>query len=116
MLSALNRAGEKETMKVDVVLPVLNEEKVLESSVRKLCAFLDTQPAYDWRVTIADNGSTDRTLEIAQRLSNELPAVEVYHIAEAGRGRALTHTWLHSDADILSYMDIDLSTDLGAFP
>ncbi len=103
-------------MKVDVVLPVLNEEKMLEASVRTLCAFLDRQPAHGWRVTIADNGSTDRTLEIAQRLSTELPAVGVYHVAEAGRGRALSHTWLNSDADVLAYMDIDLSTDLGALP
>lgn len=103
-------------MKVDIVLPVLNEEKVLEASVRKTCAFVDGQPGYNWRVTIADNGSTDRTLEIANRLSNELSPVGVYHVAEAGRGRALTHTWLHSDADILAYMDIDLSTDLNALP
>src|SRR5262249_21352489 len=78
--------------------------------------FLDGQPGYEWQVTVADNGSTDRTLDIANRLSSELPPVGVYHVSEAGRGRALSHTWLNSDADILAYLDIDLSTDLGAFP
>src|SRR3982751_5747250 len=89
---------------VEVVLPVLNEAKVLERSVRALHAFL------------ADNGSTDATFDIGTRLSKELSSLECRHIPEAGRGRALSLAWLASDADVLAYMDIDLSTDLGAFP
>jgi len=101
---------------VDVVLPVLNDAHVLERSVRALHGFLaDTMP-HDWRITIADNGSTDRTFDIARRLSEELQEVNVQHVPEAGRGRALTRAWLQSDADVLAYMDIDLSTDLEAFP
>jgi glycosyltransferase involved in cell wall biosynthesis len=102
--------------RVDVVLPVYNEEHVLERSVRTLHMFLTDDLAHEWRILIADNGSRDRTQEIAQRLAGELEGVEVLHIPEPGRGRALTKAWLSSDADVLSYMDIDLSTDLGAFP
>jgi glycosyltransferase involved in cell wall biosynthesis len=102
--------------KVDVVLPVYNEELVLERSVRTLHLFLTDNLAHEWRILIADNGSKDRTQEIAKRLADELEGVEMMHIPEAGRGRALTRAWLSSDADVLSYMDIDLSTDLGAFP
>jgi glycosyltransferase involved in cell wall biosynthesis len=101
---------------LEVVLPVLNEEKVLESSVRSLHAYLSTNLHHDWQITVADNGSTDRTLEIGRRLSTELPGVGVFHVPEAGRGRALTHAWLHSEADVLAYMDIDLSTDLASLP
>lgn len=101
---------------VEVVLPVLNEEKVLERSVRALHAFLDDNLAHDWRIVIADNGSTDATFDVGTRLSHELSNLECRHIPEAGRGRALSLAWLASDADVLSYMDIDLSTDLGAFP
>ena len=101
---------------VDVVLPVLNEARVLERSVRALHAFLTDNLAHEWRITVADNGSTDRTFEIATRLATELPNVVAHHIPEAGRGRALTRGWLDSDADVLAYMDIDLSTDLEAFP
>jgi glycosyltransferase involved in cell wall biosynthesis len=102
--------------RVDVVLPVYNEEHVLERSVRTLHLFLTDNLPHEWRILIADNGSKDRTQEIARRLASELEGVEMMHIPEAGRGRALTKAWLSSDADVLSYMDIDLSTDLGAFP
>jgi glycosyltransferase involved in cell wall biosynthesis len=100
---------------VEVVLPVLNEERVLASSVRTLHAFLKDQLAHDWHITIADNGSTDGTLAIARDLE-ALPNVSVLHIRQAGRGRALSQAWLASEADVLAYMDIDLSTDLAAFP
>ncbi|MPZ48529.1 MAG: glycosyltransferase [Dehalococcoidia bacterium] len=101
---------------VDVVLPVFNEEQVLERSVRTLHLFLTDNLHHDWRIVIADNGSRDRTPEIARSLSTELEEVEAWHIPEAGRGRALTRAWLDSNADVLAYMDIDLSTDLEAFP
>jgi glycosyltransferase involved in cell wall biosynthesis len=102
--------------RVDVVLPVYNEEHVLERSVRTLHMFLTDNLPHDWRIVIADNGSRDGTQEVAQRLAAELEGVGVLHIPEPGRGRALTRAWLASDADVLTYMDIDLSTDLGAFP
>jgi glycosyltransferase involved in cell wall biosynthesis len=101
---------------VDVVLPVLNEERVLERSVRALHGFLSDNLAHEWRIVIADNGSTDQTLAIGQRLEAELAGVSTTHVAEAGRGRALTRAWLQSNADVLAYMDVDLSTDLEAFP
>ena len=102
--------------RIDVVLPVYNEERVLERSLRALHAFLTDNLRHDWCIVVADNGSRDQTLEIARRLERKLPNVQARHIAEPGRGRALTRAWLESDADIVSYMDIDLSTDLEALP
>lgn len=101
---------------IDVTLPVYNEAHVLERSVRALHVFLTDNLAHEWRILIADNGSTDGTLEVARRLERELQDVAVMRIPEAGRGRALTRAWLASKADVLAYMDIDLSTDLEAFP
>jgi glycosyltransferase involved in cell wall biosynthesis len=101
---------------IDVVIPVLNEEHVLERSVRALHAFLTDHMAHSWCIVVADNGSRDRTFEIAKRLETELGSVKADHIPEAGRGRALTRAWLDSSADVVSYMDVDLSTDLSAFP
>jgi len=101
---------------VDVTLPVFNEAHVLERSVRALHAFLTDHLAHEWRILIADNGSTDGTFDIAKRLEAGLDNVAVMRIPEAGRGRALTRAWLASKADVLAYMDIDLSTDLDAFP
>jgi glycosyltransferase involved in cell wall biosynthesis len=101
---------------VDVVIPVLNEEAVLERSVRALHAFLSDNLFHTWRIVVADNGSRDHTFEIARRLESDLTSVKADHIPEAGRGRALTRAWLDSTADVVSYMDVDLSTDLEAFP
>jgi len=69
-----------------------------------------------WTIVIADNGSIDRTLAVAQDLAAKYPDVTYTHLPEKGRGRALRKAWLESTADIVSYMDVDLSTDLRAFP
>ncbi|WP_159810287.1 bifunctional glycosyltransferase family 2/GtrA family protein [Cellulomonas citrea] len=98
---------------LDLVVPVYNEERGLERTVRTTRAFLDSFP-YRTRLTIADNASTDATLSIARRLADELPDVQVLHLDAKGRGRALHTAWLGSDAAVLAYMDVDMSTDLSA--
>jgi glycosyltransferase involved in cell wall biosynthesis len=100
---------------VDVVIPVYNEEDDLERSIHTLRAFLHERCPYRWRIVIADNASVDSTLEIANRLSAEFPQVSYLHLDQKGRGRALRRAWLESDADVVSYMDVDLSTNLEAF-
>ena len=103
--------------RVDVVIPVLNEERALPVCVDTLLQFLGDSSPYPFRIVIADNGSTDRTPEIAELLSQEhWPRVAWSRLEIRGRGRALRKAWLESDADILTYMDVDLSTDLAAFP
>jgi len=99
---------------LDVVVPVYNEEKDLAASIGRLRAFLDTQVPYSAVITIADNASTDRTWAIATDLADRLPGVRAVHLDLKGRGRALRQVWATSDADILAYMDVDLSTDLAA--
>jgi len=99
---------------LDLVIPVYDEEAGLERAVRAARTFLDTQFPYPARLTIADNASTDATLPIARRLADELDGVRVVHLDAKGRGRALHTAWLGSDAAVLAYMDVDLSTDLGA--
>jgi len=101
---------------VDIVLPVYNEEKVLSQSVETLRQFLSGGFPYKWRLVIADNASTDSTLGVAKELSACYPDVTYIHLDEKGRGRALKKAWLESTADIVSYMDIDLSTNLRHFP
>ena len=102
---------------LDVVLPVLNEEKALPATVGTLCDFLSRcLSEYDWRVVIADNGSTDDTQAIGTQLADELPRVGYTRLEERGRGIALRTAWLASTADIVAYMDVDLSTDLSHLP
>jgi putative flippase GtrA len=99
---------------LDVVVPVHDEERDLEPCLRRLHAHLSEQLPYPFRITVAENASTDATLEVANRVAAELPGIEVLAMAEAGRGRALRTAWLGSDAPVLVYMDVDLSTDLAA--
>lgn len=106
----------EEKATVDVVIPVYNEERVLEESISTLVAFLHARCPYRWRIVIADNASTDRTLEVARRLSERIPEAEFIHLDEKGRGRALRRAWMESGADVVSYMDVDLSTNVEAFP
>jgi putative flippase GtrA len=98
---------------LDVVIPVHNEEAQLADSVRIVVEHLDTLP-WSWQVTIADNASTDGTAVIAHRLARDVPGVHVLHLTEKGRGRALQQAWGRSAAEVLVYMDVDLSTDLRA--
>ena len=99
---------------LDVVVPVHNEEAGLEPSVRRLHDHLTCSFPYSFRITVAENASTDRTVEAGRRLAAELPGVEMRVLPDPGRGRALRATWLTSDAAVLAYMDVDLSTDLAA--
>ena len=99
---------------LDVVIPVYNEQAALAGSVRRLHRYLrDTFP-YPVRITIADNASVDDTPRIAAELADELDDVRVVRLEQKGRGRALHQVWSQSDAMVLAYMDVDLSTDLAA--
>jgi len=102
------------TATVEIVIPVYNEEADLEASVRRLHTYLEERFPLSWSITIADNASTDRTWGIACRLAQELGGVQAVHLDRKGRGRALRTTWLASRATVVAYMDVDLSTDLGA--
>ena len=99
---------------VEIVVPVRNEERDLALSVRRLVAYLRESFPFRAQITIADNGSTDATWVIADRLARELPEVRAVHMELPGRGRALRAIWSQSEAEVLAYMDVDLSTDLNA--
>jgi putative flippase GtrA len=99
---------------LDVVIPVYNEQAALADSVRRLHSHLREQFPFPARITIADNASVDATLRVAEELAAELSDVRVVRLEEKGRGRALHAAWSTSDAPVLAYMDVDLSTDLAA--
>ena len=99
---------------IDIVIPVYNEERDLGPSVRRLHDYLGSDFPFPAVITIADNASRDGTMAVAQSLANELTRVRVVHLDKKGRGRALRAAWLQSDAPVVAYMDVDLSTDLKA--
>src|SRR3954467_9914266 len=97
---------------IDIVIPVHNEEAVLESTIRRLHRFLSAELPFTWRIIVADNASVDDTPQIARRMARELRGVKVLRLDEKGRGRALRAAWSQSSAKVVCYMDVDLSTDL----
>jgi glycosyltransferase involved in cell wall biosynthesis len=99
---------------VDVVIPVYNEQLVLRQSIERLHAFLLDSFPFSWRITIVDNASTDRTWSQACELAARLDHVEALHLDRKGRGLALRTAWSNSDATVVAYMDVDLSTGLDA--
>ena len=102
---------------IEIVIPVLNEEKALPVCIGKLLQFCERyMRSYDWEITIADNGSTDDTYSVACALSKKYSKIHVFRLTEKGRGRALKSAWMKSQADVVAYMDVDLSTDLAHLP
>lgn len=99
---------------LDVTLPVYNEEARLEHSLRQLHGHLTDSFPHSFRITVADNASTDNTLRIAERLARELPELTVVRFQQRGRGNALRHVWQSSPSPVLAYMEANLSTDLSA--
>lgn len=104
-----------QTLTIDIVLPVLNEAHIIEASISKLHKYLTDNLPYRWQIIIADNGSSDGTDQIAQQLTKRWSRVRLVRLNERGRGLALKTVWQKSKADILAYMDIDLSTNLDSF-
>lgn len=101
---------------VDLVIPVYNEAKVLARSLRQLAAAMADCRDFRWQIVVVNNGSTDDTRAVGQRLAEQLPYVSLLHLDAKGRGRALRKAWSETRAELSVYMDVDLSTDLAAVP
>lgn len=99
---------------VDIAIPVLNEERAIDNSLRTLSSYLSSWSPYDWCITVVDNGSKDQTWSIAQAFADSSPCTRLIRLDRPGRGGALKAAWSTSTADVVAYMDVDLSTGLEA--
>lgn len=103
--------------KVEITVPVYNEEVELEKNIAILASYCKKNLAeYQWHITIADNASTDNTPVIGATIAKKIPQVSLYRLEQKGRGRAVKRVWSNADADYFVYMDLDLSTDLHHLP
>ncbi len=101
---------------VEIVIPVLNEEEVLEDNIVRLHVFLAKNCPIPWQITIFSNGSTDGTVAIGTQLSRRFSRVNFKHIPEKGKAKTYKLAWPSSRASIVGFMDADLSTELDAIP
>lgn len=97
-----------------IVLPVYNEELILEANVLKLLSFCDARLNDKFKIIISENGSTDKTKEIGEWLAESCEKIEYLSTQKRGKGEAVIQAWQNFKSDIYVYMDADLSTDLGA--
>lgn len=102
----------------EITIPVLNEEDGLVRDVSTLYDFcIRTLPdTKQWAIVIADNGSTDRTGEIAESLASQTENISYFRLDRRGVGLALRTSWRNSQTEIIGSMDLDLSTDLKHLP
>ena len=102
----------KNKKKVDIVLPVYNEEKILEKNIKILYDYLSKDGQFTWNIIIADNFSTDKTSDIGRSLALQNSNIKYKRFSVKGRGYALRSVFLESISDIICYMDLDLAVDL----
>lgn len=102
-------------LKYDIIFPVLNEETRLPNGIEKIIDFLKSIEMENFSITIADNGSVDRTKTVADALAAKNPKIKSISVGKKGLGLALKTAWNQSDADVVGYMDVDLATDLTHF-
>lgn len=104
-------------MRVDICVPIYNEEKILAQSAEQIIRYCENFLQYcDWRVVLIINGTTDNSNAIAQQLHDSNERLTYVDYKAGGRGRALHRYWSESDAELFAYMDSDLAVSLEALP
>lgn len=104
-------------LRVEITIPVYNEEDELEQNIKRIVRFCQKNlSSYSWHITIADNASTDNTPVIGSILVKNYHKVSFFRLEQKGRGSAVKQTWSKADANLYFYMDLDLSTDLVHLP
>jgi glycosyltransferase involved in cell wall biosynthesis len=93
--------------KISIVIPVHDEEAVLEASITSICQQLEQKPGLNWEILIVENGSRDQTLALAEKLSNEHARIQVLALADANYGAALQRGLLEVNGDLIVNFDVD---------
>ncbi len=91
-----------------IILPAHNEEKRLPAALDKLGAFL-RQQSYTAEVVVVENGSSDRTLEVAQSYQEQMPQLRVIHETGRGKGLAVRRGMLEAKGEYRIFCDVDFS-------
>lgn len=99
-----------------LVIPIYNEEKIIENTVRETIKYLNENTKYSYILVVADNASTDSSPEIVKNLQKEIPFLEYVRLPKKGRGLALHTVWKDFNAEVVAYMDADLSSPLTSLP
>lgn len=96
---------------ISIVLPCYNEEAILETNLKTIISYLnDKSDKYKWEIILVNDGSTDRTKEIAERFEKEFDLIRViHHPTNLNLGNALQTGFCNSKGEIIVVLDVDLS-------
>jgi glycosyltransferase involved in cell wall biosynthesis len=104
-------------MSLTLILPAWNEERRLPPFLSSVATFLKTHPALVDEVIVVDDGSTDRTAEVAKSFGAELPGLRVIsHERNLGKGAAVRTGILEARSDNVVFMDADGATPVEELP
>src|SRR6202012_928197 len=106
------REGVRRTAAGEIASPVFNQGRGLPGWGGPLDPYLPAHSPVAWRIPTANTASTDATAEVADALAGRYPEVGVLNLVGKGRGLALREAWGRSSAEVVAYMDVDLSTGL----
>lgn len=93
--------------KISIIIPVHNEEKVIEKNINQIIIQLRKCQDLNWELLIIENGSNDSTAKLAEKLSNKYEKIKYYSLIEKGYGKALKYGFQMAEGDILINFDID---------
>jgi dolichyl-phosphate beta-glucosyltransferase len=96
---------------LSLIFPAYNEEQRLPETLKQVFDFTDKQP-YSVEVIVVENGSTDKTFQIAQEFSVNHPNLQVLQNAYRGKGRAIRQGILAAHGEYRFMCDVDLSMPL----
>lgn len=100
---------------LSIVFPAYNEEQRLPETLKTALVFIGSLP-YASEIVIVENGSSDRTLQIARAFAAENPNVTVLHNEVAGKGRAVQRGMLAARGQYRFICDVDLSMPIDEIP
>ena len=93
---------------LSIIIPAHNEETRLPGALGQVYAFLEKQP-YTAEVLVVENGSHDRTLQVARGLIQSFPGIRLLHEDQPGKGRAVRRGMLEASGEYRFFADADFS-------
>lgn len=110
-LPGLREIWRADKASVSVVVPAYNEAVMLKKNLDRLYAYMETlDEQYEWEIVVVNDGSTDRTGELAEEFARTHRNFQVLHHNTNQRlGRALCSAFAHCEGDYVVTMDVDLS-------
>jgi dolichyl-phosphate beta-glucosyltransferase len=97
---------------LSIIIPAYNEEKRLPSTLEQVFHFLGKQ-SFRSDVIVVENGSTDKTFDIAQKFADQHENLRVIHNEERGKGGAVQRGVLEARGEYVFICDADLSMPIG---